>query len=105
MINPLAKVYSRGKVIPDKTQLEELELTLNENGELINISTRNVTTAETEVEGYVCILNGDDEPSGIRVPMKKTKFKKGFRFMPNGPNTDCFTSNNASIVTFEEKIK
>lgn len=102
MIEPEAKVYTRGKVIPDKAKLKEQGLDLNEDGELIEISTGKVTANETEVVGYVCVLDGNDVATGNRIPMEKAKFRRGFRFVPN---SNCEAPNSATIITFKAKVK
>lgn len=104
MINPEGKVYTRGKVVPSKKSLEAQGLDLSKDGELINQKTGEVVENEPEIEGYVCILDSDDNPTGTRVPIVARKFKKKFKFMPNGENTDCFTQNTATIITIKAKV-
>jgi len=93
----LARVYTRGKVVPSKEFLKKNGLILTEEGKLIYEKGLNPPDPDLLVEGEICLLDDEGKSDGYYIPLEPEKFKKWFRF------GDC-SNKEACVVKISAKV-
>lgn len=97
MIEPEAKVYTRGKVIPDKAYLQSHGLILNKDGKIVHENSNELVDPGFLIKGVICVLDEFDKPVNMEINMVPRSFPSWFVFGGCSSSTGCKITITAKV--------
>lgn len=97
MIKPEAKVYSRGKVIPDREFLQSHGLILNKDGKIVHENSNDLVDPDFLIKGVICVLDDADKPVSMEIEMVPRSFPSWFVFGDCSSSTGCKVTITAKV--------